>query len=127
MIKVFEIITINTFQSLCEKALVDIITPANVASLLLVADTFECDHLKKSALAYCEENSYAIVKTVAWKVMEEVGGDMSYVTKSQIQFSSIELLYLKLFSIPLGEPRVVRRSLRIHVKNKPSDAHARGT
>ncbi|CAL8093250.1 unnamed protein product [Orchesella dallaii] len=59
-------------KNICEKALIDSITPRNVAALLLIADTFGCDMLKKSALGFCEENSSQIVKTVAWKVMEEV-------------------------------------------------------
>lgn len=40
--------------------------------MLLLADTFDCDQLKKAGLAYCEENSGSIIKTLAWKVMEHV-------------------------------------------------------
>ncbi|OXA37017.1 BTB and MATH domain-containing protein 43 [Folsomia candida] len=59
-------------KAICEKALIDQISPSTVASLLLIADTYQCDLLKKSGLAYCGENSRSIVKTVSWKVMEEL-------------------------------------------------------
>ncbi|CAG7729176.1 unnamed protein product, partial [Allacma fusca] len=59
-------------KSICERELIDSITPQNVASLLLVADTFNCELLKKACMGYCEDNPHSIVKTVAWKVMEKV-------------------------------------------------------
>jgi hypothetical protein len=43
----------------------------------LLADTFDCEGLKKAALAYCEENAGSIVKTLAWKVMEHVSASLS--------------------------------------------------
>ena len=55
----------------------DSITPQNVAKLLMIADTFDCDNLKKCALGFCEENSQSIAKTVAWKVMEQVSSVIS--------------------------------------------------
>lgn len=62
----------NFLQNICELELIDSITPMNVASLLLVADNFNCELLKKACMGYCEEHPEAIVKTVAWKVMEKV-------------------------------------------------------
>lgn len=67
---------LNGLKNLCEKNLIDSITPVNVASLLLVADTFGCESLKKAALGFCEENSQCIIKTVAWKVMEQVNPEL---------------------------------------------------
>jgi speckle-type POZ protein len=61
---------------LCEKTLVETITPESVASLLLLADQFGCDALKRAALAYCEENATSIKKSLAWKVMEIVNPDL---------------------------------------------------
>jgi len=70
-------------QNLCEKALIDSITPINVANMLMIADTFSCDILKKAGLAYVEENPRSIVKTIAWKVMEHVRAScVSYIHNS---------------------------------------------
>lgn len=61
---------------LCERTLVETIRPESVASLLLLADQFECDSLKRAALAYCEDNATNIKKSLAWKVMEIVNPDL---------------------------------------------------
>ncbi|XP_066992480.1 speckle-type POZ protein B [Anabrus simplex] len=61
---------------LCERSLLETITPESVASLLLLADQFNCEPLKKAALAYCEDNATSIKKTLAWKVMEIVNPDL---------------------------------------------------
>ncbi|XP_069692012.1 speckle-type POZ protein B-like isoform X2 [Periplaneta americana] len=61
---------------LCERTLVETITPESVASLLLLADQFGCDALKRAALAYCEDNATSIKKSLAWKVMELVNPDL---------------------------------------------------
>jgi speckle-type POZ protein len=61
---------------LCERTLVETITPESVASLLLLADQFGCDSLKRAALAYCEDNAASIKKSLAWKVMEIVNPDL---------------------------------------------------
>jgi speckle-type POZ protein len=61
---------------LCERTLVETITPESVASLLLLADQFGCDSLKRAALAYCEDNTTSIKKSLAWKVMELVNPDL---------------------------------------------------
>jgi speckle-type POZ protein len=61
---------------LCERALVETITPERVASLLLLADQFGSDSLKRAALAYCEDNATSIKKSLAWKVMEVVNPDL---------------------------------------------------
>uniref|UniRef100_A0A8D8S9K0 Speckle-type POZ protein B n=1 Tax=Cacopsylla melanoneura TaxID=428564 RepID=A0A8D8S9K0_9HEMI len=58
-------------KSICERNLLEVISPDNVASLLLMADEFQCDLLKKSALAYCELNTTIVNTTcLAWRVME---------------------------------------------------------
>lgn len=58
-------------KSICERNLLEVISPDNVASLLLMADEYECELLKKSALAYCELNTTIVNKTcLAWRVME---------------------------------------------------------
>ncbi|KAI5711932.1 hypothetical protein M8J75_004401 [Diaphorina citri] len=58
-------------KSICERNLLEVISPDNVASLLLIADEFQCDLLKKSALAYCELNTTIVNTTcLAWRVME---------------------------------------------------------
>lgn len=62
----------NIIQNICVKALTESITQFNVANMLMIADTFSCDQLKKAGLAYVEENARSIVKTMAWKVMEHV-------------------------------------------------------
>lgn len=59
-------------KAVCERSLVETITPESVATLLLLADQFQCDTLKKATLAYCEDNAGCIRKTLAWKVMEIV-------------------------------------------------------
>lgn len=42
--------------TLCERALLDTLTPQNVANILLLADQCGCDMLRKAALNYCEES-----------------------------------------------------------------------
>lgn len=61
---------------LCERTLIETITPERVASLLLLADQFGCDSLKRATLAYCEDNATSIKKSLAWKVMEIVNPDL---------------------------------------------------
>jgi speckle-type POZ protein len=61
---------------LCERTLVETITSESVASLLLLADQFACDSLKRAALAYCEDNATSIKKSLAWKVMEIVNPEL---------------------------------------------------
>ena len=61
---------------LCERTLVETITPESVASLLLLGDKYGCDSLKRAALAYCEDNATNIKKSLAWKVMELVNPDL---------------------------------------------------
>jgi len=61
---------------LCERTLVETITPESVASLLLLADQFGCDSLRRATLAYCEDNATSIKKSLAWKVMEIVNPEL---------------------------------------------------
>ncbi|CAB4068134.1 SPOP [Lepeophtheirus salmonis] len=60
----------------CEKHLVEIISPKNVASFLLLADKYKCEDLKKSALTYCKDNVWYIMKDEQWKVIEEEKPDL---------------------------------------------------
>ena len=46
----------------CEKHLGEIISPLNVAEILLLCDNFKCEALKKTALAFCGENHSYIMK-----------------------------------------------------------------
>jgi hypothetical protein len=55
----------------CEKHLGEIINPVNVAEILLLSDSYSCQHLKKAALSYCSENHSYIMKDSQWKIMEE--------------------------------------------------------
>lgn len=63
-------------KELCERNLIETLTPENVASLLLIADEFSCDALKRASLAYCEENAMSINKSFAWKIMEQVNPEL---------------------------------------------------
>ncbi|XP_034183204.1 TD and POZ domain-containing protein 2 isoform X2 [Osmia lignaria lignaria] len=63
-------------KELCERNLIETITPENIASRLLVADQFDCDALKKASLAYCEENITILNKSLAWKMMEQVNPEL---------------------------------------------------
>ncbi|KAG7208621.1 hypothetical protein KM043_014828 [Ampulex compressa] len=63
-------------KELCERNLIETITPENVANRLLIADEFSCDALKRAGLAYCEENAMMINKSLAWKMMELVNPEL---------------------------------------------------
>jgi len=55
----------------CEKHLGETINPVNVAEILLLSDSYSCQHLKKAALSYCSENHSYIMKDSQWKIIEE--------------------------------------------------------
>ncbi|XP_015175358.1 PREDICTED: protein roadkill-like [Polistes dominula] len=63
-------------KELCERNLIETITPDNVASRLLIADEFSCESLKRASLAYCEENITVLNKSLAWKMMEQVNPEL---------------------------------------------------
>lgn len=68
-------------KSLCERHLLETITPTTVGNILLLADQCRCPALKRAALRYCEDSetikgSVAIGKTLAWRVMEMVNPDL---------------------------------------------------
>ncbi|CAL7951695.1 unnamed protein product [Xylocopa violacea] len=63
-------------KELCERNLIETITPETIASRLLVADEFGCDALKRASLAYCEENITVLNKSLAWKMMEQVNPEL---------------------------------------------------
>ena len=58
-------------KSTCEQHLSEIITPVNVAAVLMLADQYACQRLKDSALKYCKDNHNYIVKDSQWKTIEE--------------------------------------------------------
>ncbi|XP_008197447.1 speckle-type POZ protein-like B isoform X4 [Tribolium castaneum] len=67
--------------ALCERTLLESLTPSNVANILLLADQCRCENLRKAALHYCENSeeikeSVHIGKTLAWRVMEMVNPDL---------------------------------------------------
>lgn len=68
--------SLQGLKALCERNLIETITPDNVANRLLVADEFGCDALKRAGLAYCEENVMVLNKSLAWKMMEQVNPEL---------------------------------------------------
>lgn len=75
LIKLFVNICLG-LKELCERNLIETITPENIASRLLIADEFGCDALKKASLAYCEENLTVLNKSLAWKIMEQTNPEL---------------------------------------------------
>lgn len=74
---------ISGLKELCERNLIETITPENVGGRLLMADEFCCESLKRAGMAYCEENANLITKNVAWKAMERVNPELFHnVTES---------------------------------------------
>lgn len=41
--------------ALCERTLLESMTPNNVPNILLLADQYGCENLRKAALQYCED------------------------------------------------------------------------
>lgn len=84
--------------ALCERCLIESLTPTNVPNILLLADQCGCDNLRKAALHYCE-NSEEIRdsvhqvggKTLAWRVMEMVNPDLFLEACESIGSSSSNL------------------------------------
>ncbi|XP_015126883.1 protein roadkill [Diachasma alloeum] len=76
LLSVAERFRLKGLKELCERNLIETLTPENVASLLLMADEFNCDALKRAGLAYCEENAMNINKSFAWKIMEQVNPEL---------------------------------------------------
>ncbi|CAB3385803.1 Hypothetical predicted protein [Cloeon dipterum] len=57
---------------LCERALLDTMDAESVAARLLLADEFNCETLKRGALAFIEGHAGRMPKNMAWSVMEMV-------------------------------------------------------
>lgn len=82
--------------ALCERTLLESLTPSNVPSILLLADQCGCENLTKAALRYCE-NSEEIKgnvqtgKNLAWRVMEMVNPDLFMEACESIGSSSSNL------------------------------------
>lgn len=49
--------TLPGLVNLCERALLESLTPANVPNILLLADQCGCEALRKAALNYCEDST----------------------------------------------------------------------
>ncbi|KAF2893106.1 hypothetical protein ILUMI_13062 [Ignelater luminosus] len=67
--------------ALCERTLLESMTPNNVPNILLLADQYGCENLRKAALQYCEDTeaikgSVQMGKSLAWRVMEMVNPDL---------------------------------------------------
>jgi len=67
--------------ALCERTLLESMTPTNVPNILLIADQYGCENLRKAALDYCEnteaiKGSVQMGKSLAWRVMEMVNPDL---------------------------------------------------
>ncbi|XP_019771541.2 speckle-type POZ protein-like B isoform X2 [Dendroctonus ponderosae] len=84
-------------KGLCERHLIESLTPANVANILLLADQCRCENLRKAALHYCEGsdeikgNVHMAGKTLAWRVMEMVNPDLFMEACESIGSSSSNL------------------------------------
>lgn len=49
-------IVIVGLKGLCERHMIESLTPSNVANILLLADQCRCENLRKAALHYCEDS-----------------------------------------------------------------------
>lgn len=76
---------LSGLTALCERTLIEGLTPQNVANVLLVADQSDCECLRKAALKYCEgseeiregiKGSFQAGKTLAWRVMKMVNPEL---------------------------------------------------
>nr|CAH7734481.1 unnamed protein product [Callosobruchus chinensis] len=82
---------------LCERSLIESLTPGNVPNILLLADQCRCENLRKAALHYCEnsseikDNVHLGGKTLAWRVMEMVNPDLFQEACESIGSSSSNL------------------------------------
>ncbi|OAD53587.1 Protein roadkill [Eufriesea mexicana] len=76
LLSLAERFSLQGLKELCERNLIETITPENIASRLLVADEFGCDTLKRASIAYCEENIMILNKSLAWKMMEQVNPEL---------------------------------------------------
>ncbi|XP_065171368.1 uncharacterized protein [Atheta coriaria] len=83
-------------QALCERSLMESITPTNVANILLLADQCKCENLRKAALHYCEDSeaikeNVVVGKNLAWRVMEMFNPDLFLEACESIGSSSSNL------------------------------------
>ncbi|KAF7406276.1 hypothetical protein HZH68_005645 [Vespula germanica] len=76
LLSLAERFSLQGLKELCERNLIETITPYNIANRLLVADEFGCEILKKASLAYCEENLTVLNKSLAWKMMEQMNPEL---------------------------------------------------
>lgn len=87
---------LSGLTALCERVLLESLTPSNVATILMLADQCSCETLKKAALHYCEDcegikGSIQVGKSIAWRVMEMVNPDLFFEACESIGSSSSNL------------------------------------
>ncbi|XP_050297811.1 speckle-type POZ protein-like B isoform X2 [Anthonomus grandis grandis] len=90
------IYNLQGLKGLCERHLIESLTPSNVANILLLADQCRCENLRKAALHYCEDSeeikgNVHMGKTLAWRVMEMVNPDLFMEACESIGSSSSNL------------------------------------
>ena len=67
---------LHDLQALCEAHLATLLSPTNVASLLLLADSCSSSWLKERALEYCREQYPYIIKDKEWTNMEHMNNSL---------------------------------------------------
>lgn len=96
LLPISTIYNLQGLKGLCERHLIESLTPSNVANILLLADQCGCENLRKAALHYCEasdeiKGSVQVGKTLAWRVMEMVNPDLFMEACESIGSSSSNL------------------------------------
>ncbi|XP_030757160.1 uncharacterized protein LOC115883027 isoform X2 [Sitophilus oryzae] len=97
LLPISTIYTLQGLKGLCERHLIESLTPSNVANILLLADQCRCENLRKAALHYCEDseqikgNVHIGGRTLAWRVMEMVNPDLFMEACESIGSSSSNL------------------------------------
>lgn len=76
---------LHDLQVLCEEHLATILSPTNVASMLLLADSFSSSRLKERALEYCKEQCAYITKNQDWTNMEQMNNKLWVEACSQVE------------------------------------------
>lgn len=67
---------LDDLQALCEAHLATLLSPTNVSSLLLLADSCSSSWLKERALEYCREQCAYIIKDQEWTNMEHMNNKL---------------------------------------------------
>ncbi|XP_066137717.1 speckle-type POZ protein B-like isoform X1 [Euwallacea fornicatus] len=96
LLPISTIYNLQGLKGLCERHLIESLTPSTVANILLLADQCRCENLRKAALHYCEDSeeikgNVHMGKTLAWRVMEMVNPDLFMEACESIGSSSSNL------------------------------------